>query len=80
MANHFQLGRLREPTRVRFQSAINLARQAVANGATLARERRVGITMMRKRLDEAGVRLAFDRKQVGARFYARDEVRKANLQ
>ena len=30
MANHFQLGRLREPTRVRFQSAINLARQAGA--------------------------------------------------
>ena len=47
---------------------------------TLAKERRVGITIMRKRLDEAGVRLAFDRKQVGARFYARDEVRKANLQ
>jgi REase_MTES_1575/Protein of unknown function (DUF3320) len=32
MANHFQLGRLREPTRVRFQSAINLARQALTNG------------------------------------------------
>src|SRR5260370_34652757 len=29
MANHFQLGRLREPTRVRFQSAINLARHAL---------------------------------------------------
>ena len=34
MANHFQLGRLREPTRVRFQSAINLARQALTNGVT----------------------------------------------
>ena len=34
MANHFQLGRLREPTRVRFQSAINLARQAFTNGVT----------------------------------------------
>ncbi len=34
MANHFQLGRLREPTRVRFQSAINLARQALTNGIT----------------------------------------------
>jgi very-short-patch-repair endonuclease len=33
MANHFQLGRLREPTRVRFQSAINLARQALTNGS-----------------------------------------------
>ena len=33
MANHFQLGRLREPTRVRFQSAINLARQALTSGA-----------------------------------------------
>jgi very-short-patch-repair endonuclease len=33
MANHFQLGRLREPTRVRFQSAINIARQALTNGA-----------------------------------------------
>jgi very-short-patch-repair endonuclease len=33
MANHFQLGRLREPTRVRFQSAIDLARKAVTNGA-----------------------------------------------
>jgi hypothetical protein len=32
MANHFQLGRLREATRVRFQSAINLARQALTNG------------------------------------------------
>jgi very-short-patch-repair endonuclease len=32
MANHFQLGRLREPTRVRFQSAINLARQTLING------------------------------------------------
>lgn len=30
MANHFQLGRLREPTRVRFQSAIDLARQSLA--------------------------------------------------
>jgi hypothetical protein len=34
MANHFQLGRLREPTRVRFQSAINLARQVLTNGVT----------------------------------------------
>ena len=34
MANHFQLGRLREPTRVRFQSAIDLARQALINGVT----------------------------------------------
>ena len=34
MANHFQLGRLREPTRVRFQSAINLARQVLTNGGT----------------------------------------------
>jgi hypothetical protein len=33
MANHFQLGRLREPTRVRFQSAINLAREAMIGGA-----------------------------------------------
>jgi predicted RNase H-like nuclease len=33
MANHFELGRLREATRVRFQSAINLARQALTNGA-----------------------------------------------
>ena len=33
MASHFQLGRLREPTRVRFQSAIDLARKAVTNGA-----------------------------------------------
>jgi very-short-patch-repair endonuclease len=32
MANHFGLGRLREPTRVRFQSAVNLARQALTNG------------------------------------------------
>jgi very-short-patch-repair endonuclease len=32
MANHFQLGRLREPTRIRFQSAINLARQTLING------------------------------------------------
>jgi very-short-patch-repair endonuclease len=32
MASHFQLGRLREPTRVRFQSAINLARQSLTNG------------------------------------------------
>jgi very-short-patch-repair endonuclease len=29
MANHFQLGRLREATRVRFQSAIDLARQSL---------------------------------------------------
>jgi very-short-patch-repair endonuclease len=36
MANHFQLGRLREPTRVRFQCAINLARQALTNGITRA--------------------------------------------
>lgn len=28
MANHFQLGRLREPTRVRFQSAIDVARRS----------------------------------------------------
>jgi hypothetical protein len=34
MANHFQLGRLREPTRARFQSAINLARQVLTNGVT----------------------------------------------
>lgn len=34
MANHFDLGRLREPTRVRFQSAIDLARQSLANGVT----------------------------------------------
>jgi len=34
MADHFQLGRLREPTRVRFQSAINLARQVLTNGVT----------------------------------------------
>jgi hypothetical protein len=34
MANHFQLGRLREPTRVRFQFAINLARQVLTNGVT----------------------------------------------
>lgn len=33
MADHFQLGRLREPTRVRFQSAINLARQTLTNGS-----------------------------------------------
>ncbi len=33
MANHFQLGRLREPTRIRFQSAIDLARQSLSNGA-----------------------------------------------
>jgi very-short-patch-repair endonuclease len=32
MANHFQLGRLRETTRARFQSAINLARRALTNG------------------------------------------------
>lgn len=41
---------------------------------TLTKERRLGITMMRKRLDEAGVRLAFDRVQVGARFYLRKDV------
>lgn len=34
MANHFQLGRLREATRVRFQSAIDLARRALTNGVT----------------------------------------------
>jgi hypothetical protein len=34
MANHFQLGRLREPTRIRFQSAINLARQVLTNGGS----------------------------------------------
>jgi hypothetical protein len=32
MADHFRLGRLREATRIRFQSAINLAREAVTNG------------------------------------------------
>ena len=35
MANHFQLGRLREPTRVRFQSAVDIARQAL-NGKKLS--------------------------------------------
>jgi very-short-patch-repair endonuclease len=34
MANHFQLGRLREPTRVRFQSAIDLARRSLTTNAT----------------------------------------------
>ena len=33
MANHFQLGRLREPTRVRFQSAIDLARRTLTTGS-----------------------------------------------
>ena len=31
MASHFQLGRLREPTRVRFQSAIDIARRSLAS-------------------------------------------------
>jgi hypothetical protein len=30
MANQFQLGRLREPTRIRFQSAIDFARRSLA--------------------------------------------------
>jgi hypothetical protein len=35
MANHFQLGRLREPTRVRFQSAIELAKRSLAINGTV---------------------------------------------
>jgi very-short-patch-repair endonuclease len=35
MANHFQLGRLREPTRIRFQSAIDLARRSLAINGTV---------------------------------------------
>jgi hypothetical protein len=32
---------------------------------------------VRKQLDEAGLQPALDRNQVGARFYMREEVRKA---
>jgi hypothetical protein len=35
MANHFQLGRLREPTRIRFQSAIDLARRFLLTDGTV---------------------------------------------
>jgi very-short-patch-repair endonuclease len=36
MADHFKLGRLREPTRVRFQSAVNLARETAGNSGPRA--------------------------------------------
>lgn len=34
MASHFQLERLREPTRRRFQAAVDIARQSLSNGLT----------------------------------------------
>ncbi|WP_375312819.1 DUF3320 domain-containing protein [Bradyrhizobium sp. A5] len=35
MASHFQLGRLREPTRVRFQAAVDVARQSLSDGRAI---------------------------------------------
>ena len=36
MASHFQLGRLREPTRVRFQAAVDVARRSLASDGPAA--------------------------------------------
>jgi len=36
MASHFQLGRLREPTRVRFQAAVDVARQFLAGNGSVS--------------------------------------------
>lgn len=35
IASHFQLGRLREPTRVRFQTAVDVARQSLSDGRAI---------------------------------------------